>query len=800
MKLFRLIRPRWKKVLADLWEDKVRTLLVIASISIGVFAVGMIAGSHSIISSDMTIGYISAMPSNIELTISPFDKNFVDSFRQMDSIHIAEGTRKVSVRFRNDKGESVILDLITFMDETPQIKVPGWVSGAEIPAKRQIVLEEKFLEERNIAIGETLQIELEDGTIKDLEVVGINKDMTDPIGGMIGNVKGYISLDSLEYLHEVPLMSTLMFVVNGDVDDKAHIQDVTNQVIDKVEKSGRQVYNVKQREQSKHPLGAIIAAVLGILLLLGVLIVFLSGSLITNTLSSLINQQFRQIGVMKLVGARNQQIIAMYMVLIISFSVIALMIAIPLGGRAAYALSNMAAGMMNFELTGYRIVPFAIILQIVVGLGIPILAGLSPVLKGARITVHKAIQPSGIQSSSVKRGAKKKKRSALLKKIPRPLIISLRNTFRQKRRLLLTIFNLTLGGAIFISVFNVREALNYKMIDIAQYFSADVNISFDRTYRVDEIDMLAHMVPGVDMVEPWLITNAEMLNDIDEVVNNLVILAPPIHTEMVTPIMMEGRWIVPEDQNALVVNEAFLKEFPDFQVGETYNLRVYGQDETWKIVGMFQFTGMEDLYAYSSFEYLSAYQEKPGKASVYRISTIDHSRNGQDAVVRQIDSYFSDRGYILTEIDAGGKTVENTLKYIGVLITILLILAVLTATVGSIGLTGMLSMNVLERTKEIGVLRAIGAYNQVVMQLVIVEGVLISTISYGFSILLSFPITNVLSSVVSQAIFSSPVAFRYTPMGYYIWFGIIIILSIVASILPAKNASQMTIREVLAYE
>jgi putative ABC transport system permease protein len=223
-------------------------------------------------------------------------------------------------------------------------------------------------------------------------------------------------------------------------------------------------------------------------------------------------------------------------------------------------------------------------------------------------------------------------------------------------------------------------------------------------------------------------------------------------------------------------------------------------DKIWTVVGIFQFTGMDDLFAYSSFEYLSAYQNLPGQAAIYRIATTDHSRKTQNIVTNQVDTYFRDQGFTVIEIEAGGKTVDNTLKYIGVLITVLLILAILTAAVGSIGLTGMLSMNVLERTKEIGILRAIGAYNRVVMQLVIVEGVLISVISFGLSILLSFPITNVLSNVVSEAIFSSPVVFRYTPLGYYIWLGIVIILSIVASILPARNASQMTIREVLAYE
>ncbi len=800
MKFFRLIRPRWKKVLADLWEDKARTLLVIASISIGVFAVGMIAGSHSIISSDMNIGYISANPANIELVTSPFDRDFVNSFRQMGSVMDVEGTRKLAVRFENDNDEKIVMDLITFMDETPSIKVPLSVTGQAIPKKNQIVLEEKFLEERNIVLGDSLQIELEDGTFKKLEVVGFSRDMTDPIGNMIGNIKAYIALDSLETLHAGTQMNTLLITVSGDADDRQHIQNVTNQVIDKVEKSGRTVYNTKQHQRNKHPLGSIIQAILGILLLLGVLIVFLSGSLITNTLSSLINQQFRQIGVMKLVGARNRQIIGMYLVLIVSFSVLALLIAVPLGGQGAYALSNMAASMLNFELKGYRVVPFAVVLQIIVGLGVPLLTGLSPVLKGARITVHKAIQPSGIDSAVGKHGSVKKKRSKLEKKIPRPLIISLRNTFRQKRRLMLTIFNLTLGGAIFISVFNVREALNNKMVDITRYFSADVNVSFDRMYRVEEVEMMAKSIPGVAYTEPWLITNAEILNAADEVENNITIMAPPIHTQLVTPIMLEGRWLVPEDQSAIVVNEAVRKVYPNLKVGDLYTLQIFGKEKVWQVVGIFQFTGMDDLFAYSSFEYLSDYQNLPGQAAIYRIATTDHSRETQTIVTNRVDTYFRDQGFTVTEIEAGGKTVDNTLKYIGVLITVLLILAILTAAVGSIGLTGMLSMNVMERTKEIGILRAIGAYNRVVMQLVIVEGVLISVISFGLSILLSFPITSVLSSVVSEAIFSSPVAFRYTPIGYYIWFGIVVILSIVASIMPARNASQMTIREVLAYE
>ena len=124
----------------------------------------------------------------------------------------------------------------------------------------------------------------------------------------------------------------------------------------------------------------------------------------------------------------------------------------------------------------------------------------------------------------------------------------------------------------------------------------------------------------------------------------------------------------------------------------------------------------------------------------------------------------------------------------------------LTALVGSIGLTGTLSMNVLERTREIGVLRAIGAYNRIVIKLVVIEGLVIGLISYLLAVALSFPITGVLSEIISQAIFNSPANFAFTASGFLVWLAFVLVLAAIASIGPARNASRMTIREVLAYE
>jgi putative ABC transport system permease protein len=116
------------------------------------------------------------------------------------------------------------------------------------------------------------------------------------------------------------------------------------------------------------------------------------------------------------------------------------------------------------------------------------------------------------------------------------------------------------------------------------------------------------------------------------------------------------------------------------------------------------------------------------------------------------------------------------------------------------GLTGTMGMNVLERTREIGIMRAIGADDRAVMRTVIAEGVFIGMISFGLAVILSVPVTYLLSTIVSLAVFQTPIDVVFTYQGYAIWLGLILALSAIGSILPARNAARLTIREVLAYE
>jgi putative ABC transport system permease protein len=143
---------------------------------------------------------------------------------------------------------------------------------------------------------------------------------------------------------------------------------------------------------------------------------------------------------------------------------------------------------------------------------------------------------------------------------------------------------------------------------------------------------------------------------------------------------------------------------------------------------------------------------------------------------------------------------DLTITHYNVVIVLLLIMALALGIVGGLGLMGTMSLNVIERTREIGVLRAIGATNGAVRQIVVGEGVLIGVFSWFLGALLALPLSRGLSDAVGIATLQVPLSYRFSTSGALLWLGLVILLAALASALPAWQASQLTVREVLAYE
>ncbi len=797
-----MLSTRWRKVLSDLWGNKTRTVLVVLSIAVGVFAVGMISTSQVILSKDMTESYIAINPASATIYSDPFDDDLVQTVRHMREVGEVEGWRRVSVRFQVGPDEWRDLRLVA-IDDYDDIRVHKiWPqSGAWPPPKYEMLIERSAfrggvgLDDKNI--GDTLLIEPPNLKKRQLRIAGLVHDLGREPTFFSGVAYGYITFDTLEWLGEPRNFNRLHIVVAEDALDKEHIEGVAKKVERKIEKSGRQVYYTDIGKPGKHPADDEVQAMLLLLGVLGFLSLLLSGFLVINTISALLAQHVRHIGVMKAVGARSSQIMGMYFGLVLIFGVCALAIGIPLGALGARLFIRYVAGLMNFDLVNFYVPPQVIALQVAVGFIVPLLSALYPVISGTRITVREALSDYGLGgkfgTSFIDRLLQR------LRGLSRPLLLSLRNTFRRRGRLVLTLITLTLGGAIFVAVFSVQASLLLTLDEALNYWQYDVDVSFSRSYRIEQIENEALSVPGVVAAESWYYSSVLRRRDDDSESNTLLAIGLPAATVMLQPTLLEGRWLLPEDENAVVINTEVVKEEPDLEVGDEIVLKIEDKETTWRVVGLVKGV-LAGPFLYANYPYLARLVCEVGRAYEVQIVTEQHDADFQSEVARRLEERFKRLGLRVSSVGTISDIRQHAESQFNVIVVFLLVMVVLLAVVGGLGLMGTMSINVLERTREIGVMRAIGASDGAVLQNFMVEGILIGIISWFWGALAAFPISKLLSDAVGMSFMEQPLVYTFSTSGTLLWLAVVIILAALASFLPARSASKLTVREVLAYE
>jgi len=439
-----------------------------------------------------------------------------------------------------------------------------------------------------------------------------------------------------------------------------------------------------------------------------------------------------------------------------------------------------------------------VIQQLFVALVVPVLAALWPVYNSVRVTVREAISDYGI-GGNAKPKQKAVSKGAVL--IPRPIRLSLRNAFRKRTRLALTLFTLVLGGAIFIGVYNLWASFDKTMVDIQGYFMADINISFGRYYRFEEVAAIAENVPGVSSVEGWTEYTGTLIMDENQPGTQIMFFAPPSTSTLIKPIITAGRWLQTGDENAVVIGNHLLNIFPDLKVGDWLTIEIEGKETRWHIVGVYSITGNSPLpLLYVNYEYLSRIIGEPGQVYSLRVLTDQHDAISQRKISNQIQALYEKAGIQFNSTQLGAEWIRDQKAQTDVLVRFLLVMAVMIAVVGGLGLMGTMSINVLERTREIGVMRAVGASNLDIQSIVIVEGMVIGLISWAVSILVAVPITAILCAGVGMAILTSPLPVVYGSAGIIAWLIFTLVLATIASALPARRASSLTVRDTLAYE
>ena len=803
--------PRWRKVWADIWGNKLRTALVVLSISVGVFAVGMVYSSSLMFERDLANSWGSASPASASLYADPFDEELVQSIRSLRGVQEAEGRRNVDLRVQQaGSGEWRQMFLTGIPDYSKQkVNIVRSQSGAWPPGDGDVLLERSSLAELGVTQGGTILVETPTGHKRSMKVTGVVYDPSQIPSLFSGRSYGYINMDTLEKLNEPRQLDQVNFVVQPWVlqgKEIAPIEAVGRRAWSKLEQGDTTVFWLQVNKPGEHPMQGVINAMMMLLAVLGILSLLLGTFLLVNTVSAILTQQVRQIGIMKSIGARRAQILRMYLILVGAYGLLALTVAAPLGALAASGVTGFIAGVFNFDSGGLELPPRVILLEALVAIAVPLLAAIWPIWRGTGITVREAVSDYGISGVKATTRVDRWVDAGLegLKKWPRPVLLSLRNTFRRKGRLALTLVTLTLAGTVFMAVFTVRSSLYSTLDQAMDYFHYDISVGFTQNYRASRIEQEVMKVPGVKAVESWGMTSGRILRDErkeseDEASKNVFILAPPVDTKMIKPQMIEGRWLLQEDESALVINTEVLKDSPQLKVGGTAIVKAGTRKLKFTIVGIAKST-LTGPIVYAPYEWLTGAVQQAGRARSVQIVAESQDPKEQSALGRALEEHMKKNSLRIQNVDITWEQKQRIRSQFEMITTFLLIMAVLLAVVGALGLTGTMGINVLERTREIGVMRAIGASSLAIGKVFVVEALCIGLLSWLAGAILALPVAALLSYQVGVLFLQSPLAFSFSFLGMGIWLALSIVLSVLASLLPAWNATRLSVRDVLSYE
>ena len=769
------------------------------SIAVGIFAVAVMMGGRAVLIRSLDTGFPATRPPSVTFLTTAFDDHLVMAVARDPEVAAAQGRRSIQISFRRNGGSWQNITLYAFKDYSNiAVGKLTFIGGAQAPRRDEILIEKGTASFFGIGTGNGLEFETSNNKHPVLTVSGTVHDLNAMVPMMTGRAVGYINWDELAAFDEPPAYNQLDVLAAGHPSSLGEVSAVGSRLRDNViEPQGVTVLRMLAHEPGVQNIADIFKAVSMLLVLVGAMTLALSGFLVINTIGALVTQQTRQLGVMKAIGARSGQLIAMFFAMVMAYGVLAVLVALPLGQLGSNAFADFGASKLDFLVADYRTPASILAIELSVGLLVPLVAAAVPVVLGMRMPVRHALYSTGTGSGEFGEGLIDRLLGKL-RGLPRPVALALRNTFLRKGRLALTLVTLTLAAGVFMAVASVRTSIDLTVQRVGEHRAMDVWADLYPAQPLAAASTAALRVPGISGVEGWMLRAAVRLRPDRSESGVVYIYGLPAQTKYLKPELKAGRWLRPDDTNAIVLDDSFLKKDPDAVVGSTLTFKIRNVDETFHVVGIVRGDLLNE-FGYVNQPYLDRVLNAQGTVDTLMLGTVQHDAVSETAAAAKLSDDFSARQMRVTDTmtqKALQKTISDSLN---IIVVFLVIMASLLAAVGGIGLSGTMSINVLESTREIGVMRAVGASNSSIYQIFITEGVVVGLVSWALGVIVSLPIGLLLTNALGQAM-SFPLSFAYSPLGVVAWLVFVIVISVLASLLPAYRAARVSVAEAIAYE
>lgn len=513
--------------------------------------------------------------------------------------------------------------------------------------------------------------------------------------------------------------------------------------------------------------------------------------LISNTMSTLVAEQTREIGVMRALGARRRQVGLVYVRTTLLLGGLGALVGVGLG----ILLSNLLAGYFGSLYwavdVGFGVDPRVLVASVLVGVLAPPLAALPAIRRGLRVDLRDALEASGSALGGQDASDRLLRRAAFL---PRVLQIGLRNLGRRKRRSLATAAIVALAVGNLLAVLAVAEAARQSTRMAWGDHLEDVQVSTGGRALFDErAESIIRTTPGVAEAEP-------VLKNTVELAGREAFVWGVEREPLFRYRLAAGRWFTAEEEQArerVAVIERNIAQNVGVGIGDRVTLTTAGGDVDFRVIGVAKNQQENGTALYIPLTTARALLGQPTGASAYWVRAEARDPATVDPVTNRLEDRLAAAGYtVATEVRYVAERDEIAAN--DSLTTTIALLGLVIVAMSMVGLANAITTNVLERTREIGILRSIGARARDIRRIFTTEGLALAVAGWLLGIPLGYVLTRLIVWLIWEVVgVRVPVVFP--PVNILVALVGAVVLALLVLYLPVRRAVRFRPGDALRY-
>jgi len=786
---------QWRKIAGDFRQHRLQIFLIAIILILGTAGVVAALNARAILAREIEKSYQLANAPDIILWFDKVEPALLDLVRGRPGVAEVDARAVAFTRIAGKSGEWFPLRLTVLPDFAKQkVNLIHRDEGAWPAENAGIMIEQSGIPLLDAREGGQVSVRTPDGGAATIAVRGFVHDTAVAPSNQDRLIYGYITPAAATLLGQSGELDQILVKLKarGSMGEVAEFADDLSGWL----KARNAAPLRADALNNKHPHAALMTAMLRVFEVLAGIAFICGATLAAFVISLWMKREVRQVGIMKTLGARSFQLAWQYLALVAPLILLSAAVALPIGTVLARWVVQYHKTMLNIDVADWTVPSSLALGELLFSLGIPFLAMAMPIVRAARISVRRAIQDPGIIAP---RGPIRL--TSRLIKMPgnRRWTFALRNTFRRPWRLALTLLALSAGGALLLTAHNNYESL-MRVIDAAlAHRGHDIEVQLQRPAPAADLEAVARAVSGVETAEAYRRAGVNLVaNDGGALAvregRRLLFCGYSDGTRLLKLPLQDGRWPASAEPDVVVVNRHVQESFPGLRVGGEITVKFRERQTRVRVVGIVEEIGTPVIYAA-----FPVFEKMTGLGDASALLRVKTQGDRPELVAGALEQALLDARLTPSFVNTRGEFRASLEEHFAVVTGVMKMIALASALVGAITLIATVSLGVLERAREIGVIRALGARPRAVVALFLVEGGAVAFLSGVLSVTGGIVFARLLNGMAERQLLHVAVPLYVSRAGL----GLLccgIFLVILGVWFSVTRILRLSVRDALAYE